>query len=166
MNAKEYNIAVDTYADNIYRFALKHLKNEMASKDVVQETFMKVWIKHVEVDAEKVKSYLFTTAYHAIIDYVNKEKRSGDFELVDKNLTSDSSADSNYYQQELKEILDTALDRLPEIQKSVILLRDYEGYSYEEIAEITALSESQVKVYIFRARQSLKTHLKNHSLVA
>ncbi len=166
MNAKEYNIAVELYADNIYRFALKHLKNEALAKDVVQETFMKVWIKHEEVEQEKIKSYLFTTAYHAIIDSVKKEKRSADFDLVDKTQASDTFADAESNNNELKVILDQALNRLPEIQKSVVLLRDYEGYSYEEIAEITSLTESQVKVYIFRARQSLKIHLKEHSLVA
>lgn len=57
----------------------------------------------------------------------------------------------------LRQILHNALARLPEIQRTVILLRDYEGYSYEEIGEITHLNESQVKVYIFRGRQTLKT---------
>ena len=56
-------------------------------------------------------------------------------------------------------VLDEALDRLPELQKSLILLRDYEGYSYEEIGKITGLNESQVKVYIFRGRMALKNYL-------
>ena len=161
MNAREYNIAVDTYADNIYRFALKHLKNEMSAKDIVQETFMKVWDKHEEVSNEKVKSYLFTTAYHAIIDWIKKEKRSADFDLADKHLAMPKGQEFD-----LQTILEWALNRLPEIQKTVVLLRDYEGYAYDEIAEITSLSESQVKVYIFRARQSLKTFLKQKELVA
>jgi len=59
----------------------------------------------------------------------------------------------------LKELLKEAVNRLPEIQKSVILLRDYEGYSYEEIGEITGLNESQVKVYIYRARLFLKEYI-------
>ena len=65
----------------------------------------------------------------------------------------------------MREILDEALGRLPEIQKSVVLLRDYEGYNYAEIAEITGLSESQVKVYIFRARKSLQSYLRRLDLV-
>lgn len=161
MNAKEYNIAVDSYADNIFRFALKHLKNEMSAKDIVQETFTKVWSRHEEINYEKVKSYLFTTAYHTIIDWIKKEKRSADFDMVDQTLSAPSTDEVD-----LSEILEWALNRLPEIQKSVVLLRDYEGYSYDEIAEITKLSESQVKVYIFRARQNLKTYLKQKDLVA
>jgi RNA polymerase sigma-70 factor (ECF subfamily) len=160
MTTKEYNLAIDEYSDNIYRFALKHLKNEMSAKDVVQETFMKVWIKHEEVAHEKVKSYLFTTAYHAILDWVNKEKRNGDFEKVEHTATSEFSISFD-----LEKILNEALDKLPEIQKTVVLLRDYEGYNYAEIAEITELSESQVKVYIFRARQALKDYIKRLELV-
>lgn len=160
MTTKEYNLAIDKYSDNIYRFALKHLKNEMSAKDVVQETFMKVWIKHEEVAYEKVKSYLFTTAYHAIVDWVNKEKRNGDFEKVEHTATSEFSISFD-----LEKILNEALDKLPEIQKTVVLLRDYEGYNYAEIAEITELSESQVKVYIFRARQALKDYIKRLELV-
>jgi len=75
MTQKEYNKAIDNWSDNIFRFALKHLKNEMSAHDIVQETFTKVWIKHEEINVEKIKSYLFTTAYHCIVDWVKKEKR-------------------------------------------------------------------------------------------
>ncbi len=161
MNSKEYNIAVDKYSDNVYRFALKSLKNEMSAKDIVQDTFLKVWLKHEEIQAEKVKSYLFTTAYHCIIDWINKEKRNGDFERISSDLASPKSLEFD-----VADILEEALNRLPAIQKALVLLRDYEGYHYAEIAEITNLNESQVKVYIFRARQALKVYLKSIELVA
>jgi RNA polymerase sigma-70 factor (ECF subfamily) len=160
MTAKEYNLSVDEYSDNIFRFALKHLKNEMSAKDIVQETFTKVWIKHEEVSFEKVKSYLFTTAYHAIIDWIRKEQKSGDIEKI--NADTRSSLMENF---DLQEVLDEALKTLPEIQKTVVLLRDYEGYNYTEIAEITNLNESQVKVYIFRARKALQEYIKDLDLV-
>ncbi|MFT5859581.1 MAG: RNA polymerase sigma factor (sigma-70 family) [Flavobacteriaceae bacterium] len=159
MTTKEYNLAVDEYSDNIYRFALKSLRNEMSAKDIVQETFTKVWVKHEDVHYEKVKSYLFTTAYHAIVDWVKKEKRSGD--INDANEQSSSPT----IEFDLKEVLNSALETLPEVQKTVVLLRDYEGYNYSEIAEITKLSESQVKVYIFRARKALKTYIKRLDIV-
>lgn len=161
MTAKEYNSAVDMYADNVFRFVMKHIKNEMSAQDIIQEAFMKVWIKREEIQAEKVKSYLFTTAYHCLIDWINKEKRSGDIEKVENNLASVPSLEFD-----VSTVLDQALNRLPEIQKTVVLLRDYEGYNYAEIAEITQLNESQVKVYIFRARQALKGYLKARELVA
>ncbi|MEN9522710.1 MAG: hypothetical protein RL065_1087, partial [Bacteroidota bacterium] len=65
----------------------------------------------------------------------------------------------NEHKSGLKETLDKALNTLPEVQKSCVLLRDYEGYDYKEIGEILSLNESQVKVYIFRARQTLKNYL-------
>jgi RNA polymerase sigma-70 factor (ECF subfamily) len=160
MTAKEYNLSVDEYSDNIFRFALKHLKNEMSAKDIVQETFTKVWIKHEEVSFEKVKSYLFTTAYHSIIDWIRKEQKSGDIEKT--NADTRSSSMENF---DLQEVLDEALKTLPEIQKTVVLLRDYEGYNYTEIAEITNLNESQVKVYIFRARKALQEYIRDLDLV-
>lgn len=160
MTTQEYNRSVDLYADSIYRFVLKHVKNAMLSQDVVQETFAKVWEKHKEIAEEKAKSYLFTTAYHTLIDVIKKENRSS---TLDEKVTIATQAKENF---DLQEVLAEALDKLPEIQKSVILLRDYEGYAYDEIAEITGLNESQVKVYIFRGRQTLKAYLKNIELVA
>ena len=59
----------------------------------------------------------------------------------------------------LKKVLEEALSRLSETQRSLVLLKDYEGYSYEEIGQITGLSESQVKVYLHRARVQLKEYL-------
>lgn len=159
MTTKEYNTSVDIYSDNIFRFALKHLKNEMSAHDIVQETFTKVWIKKDEINYEKVKSYLFTTAYHAIVDWIKKESRSGDMEYAGDIQINDK------VNVDLKELLEEALDRLPEIQKTVVLLRDHEGYNYTEIAEITGLNESQVKVYIFRARKTLQGYLKRLDLV-
>ncbi len=67
-----------------------------------------------------------------------------------------STENSGY--SDLKEILDEAVEKLPDIQRSVLLLRDYEGYSYEEIGQITGLNESQVKVYIYRARIFMKDY--------
>ncbi len=160
MTAKEYNKAVDLYADNLFRFVVKHLKNEMSSQDVVQETYTKVWLKHEEISAEKIKSYLFTTAYNTMLDWIKKEKRNADFETA-KNFTSVEQSTAF----DLSEVLNEGLEKLPEIQRSVVLLRDYEGYNYAEIAEITGLNESQVKVYIFRARQSLKDYIRKIELV-
>ena len=94
-----------------------------------------------------------------MLDWIKKEKRSGDIE------SNHEYGIENNTNPDLREILDEALGRLPEIQKSVVLLRDYEGYNYAEIAEITGLSESQVKVYIFRARKSLQSYLTRLDLV-
>ena len=154
MTVEEYNKCVDLYSDGIYRFALKMLKNTELAQDNVQDSYEKLWVKHAEVDSTKVKSYLFTTSYNASVDTLRKEKRKMEY----SNQLSDDSSTSNIY-FDVSEVLNKAVELLPEIQKSVLLLRDYEGYSYEEIGEITSLNESQVKVYIYRARLSLKNYL-------
>lgn len=151
MTTKEFNTAVDEFADNIYRFVLKHVKNVDAAKDIVQETFAKVWVKKETIQAEKIKSYLFTTAHHTLVDMMRKEKYNAGEEVLEARTVHHDPA-----LFDLQKILHQALDQLPEIQKSVILLRDYEGYAYDEIGEITGLTESQVKVYIFRARKKLQ----------
>lgn len=160
MTRREYNTAVDQFADNLFRFVVKQTNNRMLAEDVVQETFARVWEKHEDIAFEKAKSYLFTTAYHAMIDVLKKEKRSGSMEGIDQGYQP------ALHSFDIQAALNEALDKLPEIQKTVVLLRDYEGYNYQEIAEITDLNESQVKVYIFRARQTLKNYLKSTELVA
>lgn len=161
MNRREYNEAVELYADNLYRFIVKHTRNKMLAEDIVQETFAKVWEKHETISASKAKSYLFTTAYHQLVDEVKKEARTTD-QVLDEYKKEEGLS----HLFDVQKTLNEAVNQLPEIQKTVVLLRDYEGYNYSEIAEITALSESQVKVYIFRARQALKEYLKSAELVA
>ena len=154
MITEEYNQAVDLYSDAIFRFVLKNCRDEDKAKDVVQDTYEKLWKNHKNVNFSKVKSYLFSTAYHTLIDSIRRDKKRGSWEEVKEKELSHSNSYSD-----LNEILHQALEQLPEKQKMVVLLRDYEGYAYNEISEITGLTESQVKVYIFRARKFLKTYI-------
>ncbi len=154
MTTVEYNASVDMFSDNIYRFILKHTRDVEKSKDIVQETYTRLWQKIHEIKFETVKSYLFTIAYRIMIDIYRKEKRIGSMDDLNYQ---DLSHDRQY--SDLKEILDKAIKILPEVQRTVVLLRDYEGYNYSEIGEICNLNESQVKVYIYRARKKLKEYL-------
>jgi RNA polymerase sigma-70 factor (ECF subfamily) len=130
------------------------LKDEDNSRDVVQEAFERLWKNRSSIDQTKAKSYLFTTAYHIMIDFIRKNKR---VQLVESYDTQTYFHNTQY--SDLNEILEKAIDTLPDLQKQLIMLRDYEGYSYKEIGEITNLNESQVKVYIFRARNLLKEYI-------
>lgn len=154
MIVEEYNQAVDLYSDAIYRFILKNIKDADKAKDIVQDSYEKLWKTHSNVDFTKVKSYLFSTAYHTLVDLTRREKKQGCWDEVNQR---DLSYSDEY--TGLNEVLHKALDLLPEKQKMVVLMRDYEGYCYKEISEITGLSEPQVKVYIFRARKFLKEYI-------
>ncbi len=154
MNEKEYNECVNIYADGVYRFILKNLRHEEDSKDVVQSAFEKLWVNRDFVDSERSKSYLFTVAYHQMIDHIRKNKRISLQDDFSKEIRVTREPQHN-----VKKILNEALYRLSETQRSLVLLKDYEGYSYDEIAQITSLSISQVKVYLHRARIQLKNYL-------
>jgi RNA polymerase sigma-70 factor (ECF subfamily) len=156
MTATEYNKCVDLHSDGLYRFLLKNLKDSDKARDLVQDTFTKLWQKVGEVSFEKAKSYIFTSGYHTMIDMIRREKRQVEY-TKDALKTSITASERQY--TDLHDVLNDALEQLPTIQKSVIMLRDYEGYSYEEIEEITGLNESQVKVYIYRARVALKEYI-------
>ena len=154
MTEKEYNDCVTSYADNVYRFILKNLRHEEDAKDVVQTAFEKLWRNRNEVNAEKSKSYLFTVAYHQMIDHIRKTKRVSLKEEFGEESSVVERSPGN-----IKRVLEIALSRLGELQRSLVLLKDYEGYSYEEIGKITGLNDSQVKVYLHRARLQLKNYL-------
>ncbi|MCC6542166.1 MAG: RNA polymerase sigma factor [Flavobacteriales bacterium] len=160
MTPDQYNTAVDQHADGIYRFALKHLRDTDRAKDVVQESFARLWARHEEVDGTKAKSYLFTTAHHIMVDEARKEERSIRMEEHHAQLQHTSQT-----QPDLKQVLDAALATLPPVQRSVVLLRDLEGYAYEEISELTGLNLAQVKVYIYRGRMALKAYIGQLDLV-
>ncbi len=155
MTIKDFNTCVDLHADGLYRFVLKHVKDTDVAQDLVQDTYEKLWLKVNDFESTNAKSYMFTTAYHTTIDYLRRAKKSERLDF-DKHPV-EAEKEKNTY--DLRTTLNQALDKLPEIQKTVILLRDYEGYDYKEIGLITDLTESQVKVYIFRARQTLKEYL-------
>jgi RNA polymerase sigma-70 factor (ECF subfamily) len=154
MTEKEYNQCVNLYSDNVYRFILKNLRHSEDAKDVVQGAFEKLWINKNTVDNSKCKSFLFTVAYNQMIDHIRKNKRV----VLQETFTAETSI-SNRQQHDSKKVLNQAIDRLNETQKSLVMLKDYEGYSYEEIGQITGLNESQVKVYLHRARLQLREYI-------
>jgi len=149
MDVFEYNRCVDRFSDRIYGYIVKQIRDSDTAKDIVQEAYTKLWVKVDSVSFEAAKSYLYKTAYHTMIDLIRKRKFETTMEFV-------SHPEINHSYSDLKEQLETGLRRLPEIQRAAILLRDYEGYSYNEIGEILDLNPSQVKVYIYRARLALK----------
>ena len=154
MTEKEYNDCVTQYADNVYRFIVKNLRHEEDARDIVQSAFEKLWRNREQVLSEKAKSYLFTVAYNQMIDHIGKVKRIH----LQESFEEDNQV-THQHNHQLKKTLMEALNRLNETQKSLVMLKDYEGYSYEEIGEIMGLNESQVKVYLHRARLSLRNYL-------
>lgn len=156
ISVKEYKDAVREYTKNIFRFLYKSLKDKDATNDIVQDCYLKLWQNRNKVDKGKIKSWLFSVAHHAMINYLKAESR--------KIALDEHTNGQHVYQKhdfDIKPIIEKALNTLPAIQKSILLLRDLEGYEYKEIAEILKITETQVKVYLFRARSKVKDSIKS-----
>lgn len=160
MNRQEYNQCAENFSDAVYRFLLKSCHNKALAEDLVQDSFLILWENVGTIAYEKAKAFLFTTAYRKLIDTFRREKKNADIETVS---TADYTTSEQF--SDLGEVLEMALNKLSQIQKTVILLRDYENYSYKEIADITSLNETQVKVYIFRARHFMKEFIKKPEII-
>lgn len=154
MTVKEYNRSVDEFSDSVYRFIRGNLKDEDRANDIVQDAYEKLWRNVAEIEYHVVKSWLFTTAYRNMIDIIRKEKR---MTVLETEHEREMVHESGY--SDLNEILHEAIGRLPEQQKTAVMLRDYEGYSYKEIGDITGHSEAQVKINIYRGRLALKNYI-------
>lgn len=156
MNTSQFNGCVDRHSDGLYRFVVGILHDTENAKDVVQESFTRLWENRKKIENGKDKSYLFTIAYNLAISHYRSATRHPKIELE-----CYSTASMNYnedYNNET-EILWSELDKLPPIPRTLIMLCDWEGYSYEEISNITQLNQGQVKIGLHRARQTLKERL-------
>ena len=161
MTDKEYNDCVDNFADGVYRFIVKNIRHTEDAQDIVQSAFEKLWVNRAQVLPEKAKSYLFTVAYHQMIDHIRTSNK-----MPLSEATSIPHQPIVQERRELKQVLMRAVNELNPTQKSLVLLKDYEGYSYHEIGEIMNLSDSQVKVYLHRARLILKNKLSAYAPIA
>jgi len=155
LTRKEYNISVNEYSGRLYGYALKWLRNSQDADDLVQDVYSKLWQFRKKVSNDKVKSWLFTSMHNALVNF-SKKKSTLSFEDV-----TYQEPFTRGHDYDLEDLIEKSLSSLPKIQRSIILLRDREGYNYNEIGEILGLKESQVKVYLFRARQKVKNQLKD-----
>src|SRR5579883_3677122 len=133
MELNDYNACVKEWSDAVFRFAYKCTGNREDAQDVVQAGFEVLWSKRKEIIPGKAKAFLFQVVYRQSIDLYRKNARMDFKETIEH---TGSHKPSN---PDLKKLLDKALELLDEQSKALVLLKDYEGYSYEEIGQITEL---------------------------
>lgn len=155
MTQKEYNNGVRLWADDVYRFAVRCGGGEEWSKDAVQEAYASLWECRERVEVEKGKSFLFTVVHNCLMSHHRHEQVH---QQILPLLEPERVVQPNE-RFDLQEALHKALGRLPEVQRAAVQLKDVEGYSCKEIANMLSLTEKQVSVYLFRARVSLKKTL-------
>ncbi len=155
MKKHEYNAIIDELSAPLYRYAFHFLRNQEDAKDIIQDVFEKLWINRKMIDLERVKSWLYRCAHNAMVNFLSKKSRTQYMNSQNLPLSS-TPFDSTF---ESMQVVERMVNILPPTQKSIILLRDIEGYSYSDIGQILDLSASQVKVYLFRARMKIKKQL-------
>ena len=150
--------------NELFRLALRITLNRAEAEDVVQETMMKVWSRREQWEQlESIEGFCLTICRNLSLDKIRRmDNQTGSLEPGDD--PADRSYGANPEQQaEQKDrvaIVRKLINQLPEKQRTAMQLRDIEGKSYKEIANIMDISEEQVKINIFRARQTIKKEFK------
>ena len=137
-------------SDRLYRYALKLTTDTEAAKDLVQESFLKLWKNVERIEPDHARPFLYRVLFNKMVDDKRKMKR-----ITHLDVMPERAVTKNVYNEE-KEIIEQAFQQLDEKQKKIIMLRDWDGYSYEEIADILEINLNQVKVNLFRARKKMK----------
>lgn len=145
--------------DMLYRLALRITQKHEEAQDIVQDTLIKVWNKKDDWESiDSIEAFSLTVCRNLALDRL-KVKSSKNESLDNSHLDTPDVSKTPYEQMQLKdriELVKRMVDALPEKQRSCMQLRDFEGKSYKEISSILGISEDQVKVNIFRARQAIK----------
>ncbi len=151
--------------NKFYRLALRVLRNNAEAQDITQETLIRLWKRSATLqDGAEAEALGMTICHNLALDTLGRAGR--DYEQLDNQtdtIVSDHGASphDDLTRQEQRQQLRRQIDLLPTRQRTVLQLRDIEGYSYKEIAETLNINEEQVKVTLFRARQALKLSLQN-----
>jgi RNA polymerase sigma factor (sigma-70 family) len=165
MTRQDFDHLIQQQSRKLYGFAFRILRNQEEAEDVVQEVFLKLWKMSEKLDEYKSIDALATAiTKNYCIDLLRKQKHNykGECNISDyQNITSPSPHEQ-MESRESVEILNMIIARLPEIYKIVILLRDIEGASYEEIAQKTDQNINTLRVTLSRGRKIIRDEYKKY----
>lgn len=147
MTNKEYKEQIDLHADDVLRYLAKNIKDGEVAKDILQDTFVSLWENKEKVEPSKIKNWLFTVAHNNMLKLFRYNK------IRQNSFIEENSSESNL---ENTQLIDQLLKQLPDRMRQCLMLKDWQGFSIKEIAEILDISEENVKVNIFRAKVKLK----------
>lgn len=161
MTIKNFTQQIIPIKDRLYRFALRMVDNAAEAEDVVQEVLIKLWHKREELPSiNNLEAWSIRLTRNLSVDKLRTKRHKT--ESLDSHLNTGSASRNPAELTESKDTLKRIhqlIQTLPENQKLVLQLRDIEELSYKEIAELLDMSMNQVKVNLFRGRQSLKSVL-------
>lgn len=148
----------------LYRLALRLTMSREDAEDIVQDTLLKVWSRRDDWnDIDSIEAFSLTICRNLALDKLKRADSNNRTISEGEACQADSAA--NPYETAVRkdrvEMVRKIVDALPEKQKSCMQLRDFEGKSYRDIAQVLGITEEQVKVNIFRARQAVKQKYQN-----
>ena len=155
--SREFRKWVDEYQDQAWTLARYILKDASEAQDATQEAFVKLWNNRNAIDRGRVKPWLMRVTRNHCLDRLRRRRPEQEF--VEYQAADNNGPARGAEQSELGMILSRAIGALKEPYRSLVVLRDIEQHSYEEVAGVTELSLSQVKVYLHRARKQLREQL-------
>lgn len=137
------------------------LRNGPESEDVAQEVLIKLWDRRDQLDLiDNLEAWAIRATRNLALDRMRHSSwKTGDVDALYAHASRELGADQQVEQQEAVEAVFACMEGLPEIQRSILHLREVEEKSYEEIASALQLSEAQVKVYLHRARKKVREQL-------
>ena len=148
--------------NQLFRLALRITLNRQEAEDVVQDTLMKLWNQRDEWNTiQNIEHYAMTICRNLALDLIDKrERQTLEFDPASHDQADNApTPDQQLIQQQQLEQIKQIIDQLPEKQRTTLQLRDIEGKSYQEIADMMRITVSDVKVNIFRARQAIKNKI-------
>ncbi len=165
MSLEAFKTRVLPVKDKLFRYTLRILKNEDEAKDVVQETMIKVWNKRNELHTyNNMEAWCIRVARNLSLDKL-KSKHNNSVD-IDKAYDLQSNSQSPYSSTEQSDTMNSVhyfINKLPDMQKQIIQLRDIDGFSYQEISDILKQNLNTVKVNLFRARKCVREQLINEN---
>ena len=158
-----YQAAIQKYRQRVFSFAFYSLRVREDAEDITQDVFIRLWQHWPKIDQERLGSWLMRVAHNAIVDQVRKRQTRG-FQVELEDCPELSADDANGVGQDLAEMesqyfrqhLERAVAALGDPYRSILVMRDVQGLSYSEIEQALELNQSQVKVYLHRARRQLR----------
>ena len=165
MKTLDFHTDILPMKDRLFRLALSITLDRTEAEDITQETLVRVWERRKEwPQIENIQAWCMTIARRLALDAVEKAKihAEREAEVADyqrATISSPAPADEALDRRQRVEAVRRLISQLPEVQRTIIELRDIEGLRYDEIAQLTGISETQVKVYLHRARKKIREQL-------
>ena len=157
-----FRTAVLPLGDRLFRLALRITMNRAEAEDVVQDTLLKVWEQRSQWEQiNNLEAFALTICRNRALDVIKQAGRNtASLDKVDNGQWSMVNGQSTLEAREQISLVRRLMDSLPEVQRTIMQLRDIEGMTYQEIAQLLDISETQVKVYLHRARTKIRKGLE------